>query len=571
MKRLNFIIIIMLFGSLICLEKDIFAGSNKQEILKLKEQLSQEKDVITKIDLETQIEIKNLEDLVQEKTKSFNQYNNDMPIQQAISESLKIKQDVIFFVDELEKLLNKNNHQIMSFYNEQNKMSHNSIKKTQWETEEEYNVRVKRNKEILEENKKRDLFINEDVILQMMVKFTDPFMDMLRYFNTEKFSDNNESKARLVSIEEFNVSDFLLNVECNQKKYLVEFDFAGIGKENAELMYQTQYQFDVEPLFSVNGDLNKELTAFKIKHKGMKIEKIIDVPGISGIKNINKLSKYRCIYKLINTKYNLISAGGYHSVGLKEDGTVLAVGNNDNGQCNVEHWKDIKAISAGNCHTVGLKNDGKLVACGNNYYGQCNVIKWENIVAISAGKDHTVGLKEDGTVVAAGNNVFGQCDVGKWKDIVAISAGGNHTVGLKKDGTVVATGYNKNRQCNVRDWKGISEISAGEYHTLGLMKNKTVVAVGNNDNWQCNIARRENIIAISAAEDHSVGLREDGTVVATGSNDYGQCDVNWWTDVVEIAAGLNFTIGLRKDGKLFACGNNYYYQCDIEDWKLKKE
>ena len=182
MKRQNFIMMTILLVGLMSLKFDIFAASNQQEILKLKEQLSQEKDVITKIDLETQIEIKKLEDLVQDKTNSFKQYNSDMPIQQAVAESFKIKQDVIFLVDELEKLLNKNNHQIISFYNEQKKLSHNSIKKTQWETEEEYNDRVKRNKEILEENRKRDLFINEDVILQMMVKFTDPFMDMLRYF-----------------------------------------------------------------------------------------------------------------------------------------------------------------------------------------------------------------------------------------------------------------------------------------------------------------------------------------------------------------------------------------------------
>ena len=571
MKRLNFVMILMLLVSLICLEKDIFAGSNQQEILKLKEQLLQEKDVITKIDLETQIEIKTLEEVVQEKTKNFDNYNNNVSIQKVIADAPKIKQDVVFLVDELEKLLNKNNHKIISFYNEQINLSYNSIKKTQWETEEEYNERVKRNKEILEENRKRDLFINEDEILQTIVKFTDPFMDMLRYFNTEKFPDNNGDKANLISIKEFNVSDFLLNVEYNQKKYLVEYDFSGIGKENAELMYQTQYQFDIEPLFSLNNNLEKELAAFKIRHKGMKNEKIVDVPGISEFKGINKLSKYRCVYKLINTRYGSIAAGGYHTVGLKEDGTVLAVGNNDSGQCNVEHWKDIVSISAGNCHTIGLKNDGKVVACGNNYYGQCNIIKWENIVAISAGKDHTVGLKEDGTVVAVGNNVFGQCDVSKWRDIVAISAGGNHTVGLKKDGTVVATGYNKNRQCNVREWRGIAEISAGEYHTLGLMRNRTVIAVGNNDNWQCNIAKRENIVAISASEDHSVGLRDDGTVIATGSNEYGQCDVNWWSDVAEIAAGLNFTIALTKDGKFFTCGNNYYYQCDIEDWNLGKE
>jgi hypothetical protein len=63
---------------------------------------------------------------------------------------------------------------------------------------------------------------------------------------------------------------------------------------------------------------------------------------------------------------------------------------------------------------VGLKSDGTVVAVGNNAYGQCDVEDWTDIVAIAAGKSHTVGLKSDGTVVAVGNNEYGQCDVDNW-------------------------------------------------------------------------------------------------------------------------------------------------------------
>ena len=37
-----------------------------------------------------------------------------------------------------------------------------------------------------------------------------------------------------------------------------------------------------------------------------------------------------------------ISAGMYHTVGLKADGTVVAVGDNGKGQCDVSGWTDIK-------------------------------------------------------------------------------------------------------------------------------------------------------------------------------------------------------------------------------------
>ena len=37
-----------------------------------------------------------------------------------------------------------------------------------------------------------------------------------------------------------------------------------------------------------------------------------------------------------------IVANGYQSIGLKSDGTVVATGNNDYGQCDVSTWKNIK-------------------------------------------------------------------------------------------------------------------------------------------------------------------------------------------------------------------------------------
>ena len=110
------------------------------------------------------------------------------------------------------------------------------------------------------------------------------------------------------------------------------------------------------------------------------------------------------------------------------------------------------AVSVAFRHTVGLKSDGTVVAVGYNEDGQCNVSDWRDIVAVSAGSGCTVGLKSDGTVVAVGYNEDGRCNVSNWRDIVAVKSSGN-TVGLKSDGTVVAVGYNKDGQCNVSGWR----------------------------------------------------------------------------------------------------------------------
>ncbi|MBR3552885.1 MAG: TIR domain-containing protein [Clostridia bacterium] len=263
-----------------------------------------------------------------------------------------------------------------------------------------------------------------------------------------------------------------------------------------------------------------------------------------------------------------VSVGNIHTVGLKKDGTVVAVGSNEYGQCDVSGWKDIVTISAGYGYTVGLKKDGTVVAVGNNNYGQCDVSSWKDIVAISAGEYHTVGLKKDGTVVAIGNNEDGQCDVSDWKDIVAISAGCNHTVGLKKDGTVVAVGTNgSNGQCDVSSWRDIVSISAGSFYTVGLKKDGTVVAVGNNNYGQCDVSSWKDIVAISAGSCHTVGLKKDGTVGAVGGNGFGECNVSGWKDIVAVSAGSSYTVGLKKDGTVVAVEANFSGEWDVSDWK----
>lgn len=84
---------------------------------------------------------------------------------------------------------------------------------------------------------------------------------------------------------------------------------------------------------------------------------------------------------------DIIAAGHRHSIVLKADGTVMAVGNNKLGQCNVRDWRNIIAVAAGNvhratntgnAHTIGLKSDGTVVAVGDNEYGQCNLEETSN-------------------------------------------------------------------------------------------------------------------------------------------------------------------------------------------------
>ena len=140
-------------------------------------------------------------------------------------------------------------------------------------------------------------------------------------------------------------------------------------------------------------------------------------------------------------------------MGVKADGSVVIWNWSwDDSVEEAAQWTDIKSISSCWNHIVGLKSDGTVVACGNNDFGQCDVGEWTDIVAVSAGMDFTLGLKSDGTVVVCGQSDAGACDVENWSDVVEIDAGYYHSAGICSDGSVLTAGANYQGQCNTDEW-----------------------------------------------------------------------------------------------------------------------
>jgi alpha-tubulin suppressor-like RCC1 family protein len=258
--------------------------------------------------------------------------------------------------------------------------------------------------------------------------------------------------------------------------------------------------------------------------------------------------------------FTAISAGDAHAVGLKSDGTVVAWGDNANGQTMVPAGlTGVTAVSAGNAHTVALKSDGTVVAWGDNFYGQTAVpTGLTGVAAVAAGGAHTVALKNDGTVVAWGSNFEGETTVpAGLSGVTAIAARWTHTVALKIDGTVVAWGSNGYGETTVpAGLTGVTAIGAGQYHTVVLKSDGSVVAWGNNTSGQTTVpAGLTGVTAVAAGYYHTVALKTDGTVVAWGSDGYSQTTVpTGLTGVAAIGAGLGYTMALKSDGTTVAWG-----------------
>ena len=75
---------------------------------------------------------------------------------------------------------------------------------------------------------------------------------------------------------------------------------------------------------------------------------------------------------------------------------------------------NIVAISAGYSHTLALRKDGAVFAVGVGYDGRCDTGSWKDVTDIAAGGYYSVGLKSDGTFCAVGDNEKNQCDVKSW-------------------------------------------------------------------------------------------------------------------------------------------------------------
>jgi hypothetical protein len=249
----------------------------------------------------------------------------------------------------------------------------------------------------------------------------------------------------------------------------------------------------------------------------------------------------------------MVAAGYYHVVGLKSNGTVVAAGGNDEGQCNVGTWTNIKQVAAGGLTTVGLKNDGTVVVATGPFANNSAIINsvstWTNIkqVAVDDMGQYIVGLKSDGKVVVAGS-IAAMPDVGSWpNNIIRVEDG----IGVTSDGRVVLGWRDSPLTPNVSYWTNIKQALYGGQSVLGLTYNGNVVST---EGELAVVVDWTGITQVAADDHFTVGLKSNGTVVATGSNDKGQCNVASWTSIKQVAAGDDCTVGVKSNGTVVAAG-----------------
>ncbi|WP_052295855.1 fimbrillin family protein [Parasphaerochaeta coccoides] len=297
--------------------------------------------------------------------------------------------------------------------------------------------------------------------------------------------------------------------------------------------------------------------------------------------------------------YRAVSAGAFHTMILKTDGTLWATGRNDHGQLGVgaattyttstpvpvtSMGSDVAAVYAGDEHTMILKKDGTLWATGLNGSGQLGIgttsdtnvpvqVKdntdisgfMTDVATVSVGWNHTIILKKNGTLWATGSNYNGQLGIGNYEDkntpvqvttdVKAVSAKTHYTMILKKDGTLWATGDNYDGQLGIGNniskntpmqvSSDVTAVFTGGYHMLFLKTDGTLWATGRNGSGQLGIGNNNSINTPDQVWDSA-----DGSLKMTA--------------VAAVSAGFH-TMILKKDGTLWATGQNDYGQLGVGD------
>lgn len=426
--------------------------------------------------------------------------------------------------------------------------------------------------ELLEESKNEKEYVKAVELLE-----NKEYSDAIKIFeNIRSYRDSvdkiNESKYKL-ALDYYDKGEYTyakkifteLDDYLDCKVYLAKIEVKSIEQARDTIYKEAIYQFEKENF-----------------EEAMKLfEDIIDYKDSKSIIEECKIQLQR------RRANNFISAGIRSSVAIKSDGTVVAVGDNSEEQCEVQDWNNMISIDTYGCLTIGLKEDGQVEVagkCDGRYIS--NIDTWQKIVDIAAGERFVIGLKADGTVIADGHGDDGQLRVEEWENVKSIDAGWRFSVALTENKQLLFAGFDNGQEEQFKEaqnkWENVVNIAAGgggkgvkcrgKGHTVGLNSDGTVVAIGDNTYGQCDVSGWRNIVKVVAGDWYTVGLQADGEIVITGENFPGsryidETALKDCTNIVDIAAGFGQTLCLKDDGTIIAFGFDDNSKCSgTQEW-----
>jgi len=321
-------------------------------------------------------------------------------------------------------------------------------------------------------------------------------------------------------------------------------------------------------------------------------------------------------------KYKAISAGGFHTLALAEDGDLYSWGKNDDGQLGLgdttnrnspKHVSDggrkYKAITAGRYNAFAIAENGDLYSWGVDIWGELGIgspISYPSLTpifttpqhvsdggrkykAIAAGTYHTLALAENGDLYSWGNNLFGGLGLGHsgspqnhcfptpqhvsdgGRKYRAVAAGYHVSLAIAENGDLYSWGWNKEGKLGLGYYSdpGYEEdpqedISIPQHVSDGGRKYKAVVA------------GFESIHAIA----------ENGDLYSWGCNWWGELGLGYISDEREhpntpthVSDGARkykaiakygwHSIAIAEDGDFYIWGSNWEGELGLGDYDFR--
>ena len=276
--------------------------------------------------------------------------------------------------------------------------------------------------------------------------------------------------------------------------------------------------------------------------------------------------------------FTLVSPGFYHTLAIREDGTLWAWGLNSDGQLGVNDTNDKTsptqvgtasnwvAVTSGDSHSLAVNSNGELYTWGSNSNGQlgnentgtnelapARIGSASNWASVASGSNHSLAINTDGELYAWGSNGSGELGlndnadrdapaiVGGASNWNSVAARGSFTLALNTDGEIYSWGENGNGQLG-----------------LGGIGNTNTPGKVTASNWE----------SIAAGSNHSLAINTNGELYSWGKNSDGQLGLgntneehsptkvdgasNW----ASISAGSVHSLAVNTNGELYAWGDN---------------
>ncbi len=290
-----------------------------------------------------------------------------------------------------------------------------------------------------------------------------------------------------------------------------------------------------------------------------------------------------------------ISTDWVHSCGLRQDGTPVCWGSNQDRKASPPPGEKFLSVDVGSLHSCGLRQDGTAVCWGAGYDRRLRVPEGERFVAISVGEDHSCGLREDGSTACWGGSDalsictpdpggFYSCRGGGAVYYLPLSPPERERFtslavepycGLTVEGRVVCWTNYQSGLVPAPEGERFTSISSSSKNACALRADGTVACWGLNRHGQASPPSGVNLTNHGAVDQPPVGL------VSISSGGYQTCALDsdgaavcwgpdWWRGrfpdrFASISSGWAHACGIRLDGTVTCRGGDDFGQSSPPD------